>query len=380
MLGVNNPFTPNFGQIPHCLVGRDLLIGEVLEALEAGSGHPALSSIIIGARGTGKTALLSLLGSEAGRYGWVTVNVVCSEGMLEDIYQQSMQAAAQLVDSDASRRLAAVNFAQIIGLEWDYEDSFQPNWRTRMSALLDKLSEKGVGLLITVDEVDPSLSEMVQLASVYQLFVREQRKVALLMAGLPSHVTQLLGDRTVSFLRRASQYHLERVTDHDVERAFKKTIEQAGGSIDDAALDAAVRAADGFPYMIQLVGFRSWQEAAGSSPITAENVEKGARAAVLDLRSRVLKATFDELSDGDLAFLEAMAGDEGGSLIADIQERLGKPSGHVSQYRRRLIDRGVITSAGRGRVAFDLPGAREYLPEYLERRWLGRRKRCLLEA
>lgn len=44
-------------------------------------------------------------------------------------------------------------------------------------------------MLFTVDEVDPTLDEMVQLAAFYQHFVREGRKVALLMAGLPHNIS-----------------------------------------------------------------------------------------------------------------------------------------------------------------------------------------------
>ena len=34
-----NPFTPNFGQIPYYLAGRESLIEEALDAFEAGYGH-----------------------------------------------------------------------------------------------------------------------------------------------------------------------------------------------------------------------------------------------------------------------------------------------------------------------------------------------------
>ena len=51
-------------------------------------------------------------------------------------------------------------------------------------------------MLFTVDEVDPTLDEMVQLAAFYQHFVREGRKVALLMAGLPHNISSLLNNKT----------------------------------------------------------------------------------------------------------------------------------------------------------------------------------------
>lgn len=50
--------------------------------------------------------------------------------------------------------------------------------------------------MITVDEIDASLDEMTKLVTVYQHFVREDRKVALLMAGLPYRVSSLLSGKS----------------------------------------------------------------------------------------------------------------------------------------------------------------------------------------
>ena len=82
-----NPFTPNFGQVPRVLAGRDQLIDEIVSAFDNAPGDPSLTSILIGARGTGKTALLSLLANEAESKGWLAVNVPCVGGMLEEIFQ-----------------------------------------------------------------------------------------------------------------------------------------------------------------------------------------------------------------------------------------------------------------------------------------------------
>ena len=42
---------------------------------------------------------------------------------------------------------------------------------------------------------------------------------------------------------------------------MKRTIEDSGKRIEERALDQAVRTIGGFPFMMQLVGYRSWQEA-----------------------------------------------------------------------------------------------------------------------
>lgn len=95
-----------------------------------------------------------------------------------------------------------------------------------MSDIIDQLNEAGTGLLVTVDEVDPTLDEMIQLAATYQHFVTDGKRVALLMAGLPNNVSTLLNHKTVSFLRRAQQYHLGRIADYDVREALIRTIQK----------------------------------------------------------------------------------------------------------------------------------------------------------
>lgn len=42
-----------------------------------------------------------------------------------------------------------------------------------MEVIIEQLNERDIGLLITVDEIDPDLDEMVELSAVYQHFIRE---------------------------------------------------------------------------------------------------------------------------------------------------------------------------------------------------------------
>ena len=144
---------------------------------------------------------------------------------------------------------------------------------------------------------------------------------------------------------------------------MKRTIEDSGKRIEERALDQAVRTIGGFPFMMQLVGYRSWREAGLKDVVGNEEVEHGVQAAWHDMRTRVLDATFNELSDGDVRFLAAMLDDDGSSRLSDIAERMGVSGNYAAQYRRRLIERGVIGPRGRGKVAFELPGMRDFLSD-----------------
>lgn len=48
-----------------------------------------------------------------------------------------------------------------------------------MNLILDQLNEANTGLVISVDEIDPSIPEMVELVTTYQHFVRENKKLLL---------------------------------------------------------------------------------------------------------------------------------------------------------------------------------------------------------
>jgi hypothetical protein len=360
-----NPFTPNFGQVPYVLAGRDSLLSEITSAYNAGYNDPALTSLLIGPRGSGKTALMSLLADEASQMGWVCVNAACVSGLLAEIYQGTLRSAKNFINTEASTHLKSIGLGDLLSFEWEHSEKDAPTWRIKMENILDDLTSQGIGVLMTIDEIDPALPELVRLISTYQLFIRENYKVALLMAGLPSQVSMLLNEKSITFLRRASQYHLKKIPQVEVELAIEKTITEGGKTISPEALSMTTQASEGFPFMLQLVGFRTWQASGENTLIDDISAEKGIERARQDLTTRVLDATFRDLSEGDISFLTAMMEDSETSRIADIVKRLGKSDSYVSQYRLRLLEQGVIDTPARGRVEFAMPFFKEYLKEHL---------------
>ena len=268
--------------------------------------RPELTSIFSGARGTGKTALMSSLATRAESHGWIAVKTTALSGMLEEIEFGAKRAAGHLIDLSNNFEVTGLGIAPFGSIEVNRVHDVS-TWRYRMSDIIDQLNEAGTGLLVTVDEVDPTLDEMIQLAATYQHFVTDGKRVALLMAGLPNNVSTLLNHKTVSFLRRAQQYHLGRIADHDVREALIRTIQENDRLADAEGIDKAVR------------------------------------------------------SISDKRFLIAMLDDEEESTTADLVERLKRSPQQVSRYRRRMIDAGIIGERGRGIVAFELPFFRDYL-------------------
>lgn len=360
-----NPFTPTFGIIPPYMAGRETLAEELSCAFANGLGDPNLCTIVSGARGTGKTSFLSFMASEAESQGWVTAKTTAAEGMLDDIFQQATWNARHFLDATVGRRLKGVSVGQMISLEWENEPLAKGNWRMRMSQLLDQLRECDTGLLITVDEVKVTIEEMKKLVRVYQHFVTENRKVALLMAGLPHNVSQLLRDDDISFLRRSRRHTLGRISDAEIRDAFRLTVEEAGKGVDSSALEAAVGAIDGFPYMMQLVGYYAWAESRNNDVIGENDARHGIKQAKKDMVEGVLEYTYLDLSSGDKRFLKAMLSVEKDVPLARIAQEMGVKSNYASQYKRRLLEQGIIGERYKGYVHFDMPVFKEYFAKRL---------------
>jgi len=206
---------------------------------------------------------------------------------------------------------------------------------------------------------------MVALVSDYQHFVRERRNVALIMAGLPGKVLQMFSDESISFIRRAFQHQLDKVPYEAVKTSMKKTIVASKRTINTDSLEKAARFTDGFPFLIQLVGYHIWKQSPETEKISNDDVEAGIKSSEEAMDQMILETTIKELSDLDIAFLRAMSKDETISRLSDIARRMGISSAQAGQYRLRLIRQGVIEPYGRGRLQFSLPLLKNYIRKYL---------------
>jgi len=362
-----NPFTPSFGEIPAIMAGRQQVISDLRKSLDSATRRPELTSLISGAHGTGKTALLALTAQMAASNGWVVANVTAVPGLLNDILERSRSAARELIAQRDGRKLTGVGVGVAgasVNVTWDRIDQGEGNWRTQMTELLDLLAEHGTGLLITVDEVRASEQDLILLAANYQQFVREGRKVGLIMAGLPHYTSALLQDESVSFLRRAHQVHLGSVPDYEVESALRKTIIQGGRTIREGQLNRCIEAIEGFPYMLQLVGYRVWDADPFEEKISDEDTTRGIDIAKAELRDQILLPMLSDLSPTDREFLKAMLEEVGARALSDIAQRMGKTSSYVSQYKRRLLEEGAVRQTPDGKVAFALSSMRAVLREF----------------
>ena len=364
-----NPFHPSFGVSPPLLVGRDDLIDAVSEAIEDGPGAPARATLYTGPRGSGKTVLLNAVEDRARQMRWEVISETASPGFVDRITHQHLPAILRNLDPKAvHRRLTALSIPLgplgSAGVDWSTIEAhvIQAGLRNQIELLTDLLAENATGLVITLDEVHhQQIGELRELATTIQHTFREGRELAFVGAGLSSAVSDVVNDEVLTFLRRADRHHLGRVRDEDVRRAIQEPVELFGRTVRDEALAVMAEGTGGYPFLIQLVGYRTWRLHPNEEEISIEDADEGVRQARRRLGSLVYEPALADASDVDRTFLLAMAKDDGPSKMSEIQQRLGVDESYISQYRLRLIAAELIEPKKRGYVDFALPYMREYL-------------------
>jgi hypothetical protein len=366
MVLVRDPFKPTFGADPPLLVGRDETITLFANALDDGPGSAGRATLYTGARGSGKTVMLNAAEFQARQRGWLVVSETASRGFVERV-ADALRVPEHLGGPGTSgrRRIASVE-APILGGGVGFEHEAAPERLvTLRSALTDTaaaLAEHGTGILITLDEIHRTqIDELRDFAVALQHAFREDLDVAFVGAGLAAAISDVLQDEVLTFLRRADRQPLEDVEIEEVRRALAEPVAAGGRQLAEDALTLMAEGTRGYPFLIQLIGSHVWNVDRDAPTISLAHAQLGVTRAQRRLGALVHAPALTGLSAIDKSFLVAMAKDEGPSLMADIQSRLGVDTNYASQYRLRLIDAELIEPAGRGKVAFTLP----FLPEYL---------------
>lgn len=372
-MATDNPFSPTFGVPPPVLAGRDDVLDDIADALATGPSHPDFTSLLIGARGSGKTVTLNAVAEEAERHGWLTLSDNASpKGLIGRLSRATGALLAELQNGGPKRRVSGLNVAGIgIDLEAPAIPDFPGTLREALSELGELLLERRTGLLITIDELQSGeLDEIREFGSVLQLAARTKPKpVAFIGAGIPVIESTLLSGPKATFLQRCSRHDIDSLDPQATLTALAEPIRQRGASIDPTALQHAVKATGGYAFMVQLVGFHSWKAATDPiSGITAEEVATGIHEAERRIGRLVLSPIWQDLSEVDRQFLLAMALEDGESKLANIAARLEVDLQYASVYRKRLISAGLIFATGRGRINFAHQLTRDWLrnnPEYV---------------
>lgn len=211
MVLVRNPFKPTAGARPPLLIGRQDSLDSFREGLEDGSGAPGLLTIFTGARGVGKTVMLTEAEDVAIEAGWAVVTDTATPGLINRLTRAIQKHLDELGRGPTGRRITAVTIAGS-GVTTMLPPDPVRDLRTVATELTALLAAHGTGLVISIDEIHAvDRAELTELAAAIQHLIREELPVSLLVAGIPKSVSDLLNERVSTFLRRAERVDLRDV-------------------------------------------------------------------------------------------------------------------------------------------------------------------------
>jgi len=381
-----SPFTP--GDLPRVLVGRARerqRLGDLLARVVT-FGELAGPPVVLHApRGLGKTSLLRDTEDRARELGFVTAWVACAKGspMLTEVAGSVRRALidAEVLDDRSTKRVLdtiSLEFAIFgVGLSTEFgrdkAEGEQPVAaitgleRVLHEAAASVRARGGAGLLLLVDELHAApYAEVAILLNALQNLAgrRADNPVAVMAAGLPSTPEMIM--RAATFGERSEFISIERFDEADARRVLHEPAHEVGVGWREDALVAGLEIADGNPYLLQLVGDSTWQEAA---PVKGDILERddleAGEGRMRGQLAAMCRARWDSASELEQSFLSAMADYEQEIVPRDhIATTMGRESRAISVPRARLIDRGVIEAAGRGRLRFTLPGMGAWIRDY----------------
>ena len=200
----NNPFTLAFGKKPLQYVSRIVQTDQIVEDYVA---DPVTNQIymVTGVWGSGKTVMMTnIAGILSERNDWIVVELNATRDLLQSLASR-LYAVPKLHECFLKARLDFSAFGLGVTIEnaapvTDVEDM--------VAKMLDQIRKQGMRLLITIDEVVYS-EQMKVFVSAFQIFMRQDYPIFLLMTGLYENIYELQNDKSLTFLYRAPKIILE---------------------------------------------------------------------------------------------------------------------------------------------------------------------------
>mgnify|MGYP002624028275 CR=1 FL=1 len=193
--------------------------------------------------------------------------------------------------------------------------------------------------------------------------VGEGLDVAMVLAGLPSSVSSVLNDKVLTFLNRARKLEVSELAIGEVDVFYRRALRSEGIQIASTLRRRAAEATQGSPYLMQLIGHYLVEYSDRGQPTDEATLSEALTSARFEFEDDVCSTTLAALSAGDVRYLDGMARLGAPCRSAQVAQEMGETIDYAQQYRRRLMQAGVIEAPRRGCVDFAVP----YLQDYLRR-------------
>ena len=343
---MKNPYTLLFGREPEQYIQRPLEADTIIQNFSY--DDPSVQIYMItGVRGSGKTVFMTEISNRLKKdKDWIVIELSSESDMLQDL-------AAQLASENSRAELfkkARINLSFWgLGLEISHTAPIA-NIQLAITKMLEELKKHNKKVLVTIDEVVNN-KPMREFASAFQIFVRQELPLCLLMTGLFKNIDELQNEKNLTFLYRAPKIHLGPLNKKEMAENYRKTLH-----ISEEDATEMSRMTNGYSFAFQVLGHFSWEK------------NGDFRMASNRFKQYIFEYSYDkiwsELSQKDREMLNGIAHVPSGK-IAEIREYLGCTTNEFNPYRKRLIRKGLVNGEQYGYLKLILP----FFDEYIKENW-----------
>ena len=347
MIYMGNPFTLTFGKKPSEYIIRRADIEEIENTFLENPSR-SQSYLIRGVRGSGKTVLMTAIAKEISeKPDWVCVDLNSSQNLIDDLSYRLIDACENATGIlDRGMDISVAGFGIGFGSKSD-RDSV-----SRCEEILNMLKKRKKKLLITIDEVYNNQS-MKQLASQFQIWIRKDYQIFLLMTGLYENINAIQNDPQLTFLLRSPKITLGPLGLSQIARQYERALNISSGMAVQLA-----RETKGYAFAFQALGMIYYDNEQSLS------IDK--QLTIMDeyLDEYVYQKIWSGLSEQDRNVVLQLS-DNKAVKVKDICEGTDMSSATFSKYRERLINKGLITANQHGYIELALPRFRRICEYYI---------------
>lgn len=339
---MKNPFSLTFGKEPLSMISRSMQETEILDAF-TDENPPYQVCMITGVRGAGKTVSLTAISNALRKNSnFLVIDLNPERDMLQALAAE-LSNRAELLElfRDAKINLSFLGF----GLEIDGVPPIT-DVAVAIDRMLGRLSKTGKRILITVDEAAPN-SFVREFASQFQIYMRRDYPVFLLMTGLYENIYELQNEKTLTFLYRAPKLELKPLNMTLIAEKYRMVFHL---SQEDAL--AMAKATGGYPFAYQALGYLCFRNECEWKEILPEYDAT--------LEEFVYEKIWSETSEQDKKVLKAISLSSA-TKVETIRKMINMSSNAFAVYRNRLIRKGLVVSRQYGHLNFALPRFREFV-------------------
>lgn len=332
-MSTTNPFTLMFGKLPNEYIKRYKDSSQVMDAFK--SVTPVSQVYLIeGIRGSGKTVLMTYIANELKKdENWIVIDLNSAKNLIDDCAMRLTDSYKKL-PSYKSFSISIAGFG--FGLGEKEGDSV-----SIINDILDDLKKQNKRVLITIDEVVCN-NNMRQFANQFQIFIRNDCPIFLIMTGLYENIELLQNDKQLTFLLRTPKIKMEPLSISQITSQYSKIFE-----IDKNQAKTLALITKGYAFAFQALGYLYYEEYDIKS---LDEILSDLDDILYDF---AYKKIWEGLSENDKKVVIAV-GDEM-VKVKEICEKTGMPSNIFSTYRDRLKKRGILTAPSYGYISLNLP-------------------------